>query len=288
MSNADTPKITPKAIEDEIVAEFYFTGHQAARVSLLDEAVEKMQDDDHVIGKVMGIPSSLALSTYCMLTLRNGFTITGHSACAYPETFDEELGRKFAREDAIRQIWPLLGYELRTRLAAQKREKGDLGEALTRMTAHRLGNPKAFRPADAEVILRHFEGSDAEEEGGETHAHVPPTDEQVAEICHELNRAYCQMMGDHSLRPWAETPPEIQATTISGVAFARANPFITPADSHANWLKDKGNAGWKYGPVKDMEKLEHPCFVPYDELPQSQQIKDYLFLSAVRAADNLA
>ena len=38
------------------------------------------------------------------------------------------------------------------------------------------------------------------------------------------------------------------------------------------------------GPVKDPEKKEHPCFLPYDELPLSQRIKDYLFTAVVEAA----
>lgn len=63
------------------------------------------------------LPQSLGLLTFCVLVLRNGFTVVGHSACASPENFNAEIGRRVAREKAVDQIWPLLGYELRSSLA---------------------------------------------------------------------------------------------------------------------------------------------------------------------------
>lgn len=62
---------------------------------------------------------SLRLLTFCVLVLRNGFTVTGESACASPENFDAELGRMIARQNAAQKIWPLMGYELRSKLANQ-------------------------------------------------------------------------------------------------------------------------------------------------------------------------
>ena len=61
---------------------------------------------------------SLDLLTFCVLVLRNGFTVTGESACASPENFDSEIGRKVARQNAVQKIWPLMGYELKSRLPA--------------------------------------------------------------------------------------------------------------------------------------------------------------------------
>lgn len=80
------PRITPEAIEANIVSADYhiFPGSQM---------------------------------TVCCMTLRNGFTVTGESACASPENFDAEIGRKIARQNAIAKIWPLMGYELKTRLS---------------------------------------------------------------------------------------------------------------------------------------------------------------------------
>ncbi|WP_372827068.1 Gp49 family protein, partial [Polaromonas sp.] len=62
----------------------------------------------------------LGLLTFCVLVLRNGFTVTGESACASPENFDPEIGRKIARANAVQKIWPLMGYELRSKLAEQR------------------------------------------------------------------------------------------------------------------------------------------------------------------------
>lgn len=56
--------------------------------------------------------------TVCCLTLRNGFTVTGESACASPENFDAEIGQKIAKSNARDKIWPLLGFRLRDELAA--------------------------------------------------------------------------------------------------------------------------------------------------------------------------
>jgi hypothetical protein len=57
----------------------------------------------------------------------------------------------------------------------------------------------------------------------------------------------------------------------------------TPKQSHESWLKEKKETGWKYGPIKDPEKKEHPCMVAYDKLPSEQKAKDYLYLTTVRA-----
>lgn len=54
--------------------------------------------------------NALSTLTICIMVLRNGFTVIGKAAPADPENYDRALGRKFAREDAIRQIWPLMGY----------------------------------------------------------------------------------------------------------------------------------------------------------------------------------
>ena len=91
--------------------------------------------------------------------------------------------------------------------------------------------------------------------------------EKVARVCHEVNRAYCASLGDHSQPAWEDAPEWQRESAINGVCFARANPDAGPAASHENWLAEKRSAGWKYGPVKDVEAKEHPCFVPYDELP---------------------
>ena len=59
---------------------------------------------------------SLSLLSFCVLVLSNGFTVTGESACASPENFDAEIGRKIARQNAEAKVWPLMGYALKQRL----------------------------------------------------------------------------------------------------------------------------------------------------------------------------
>jgi hypothetical protein len=73
---------------------------------------------EHAIGKPE-VPQSLGLLTFCVLVLRNGFTVTGESACASPENFDAELGRKIAYGNAVQKLWPLMGYALKQKLHEQ-------------------------------------------------------------------------------------------------------------------------------------------------------------------------
>ena len=107
--------------------------------------------------------------------------------------------------------------------------------------------------------------------------------EQIAKTCHEVNRAYCYAKGDSSQPPWDSAPDWQKESAVSGVRFHQENPNSQPEDSHNNWLKDKKADGWKYGEVKDPEKKEHPCMVPYGELPEEQRIKDHLFIAVVRS-----
>jgi hypothetical protein len=104
---------------------------------------------------------------------------------------------------------------------------------------------------------------------------------QVAEICHETNRAYCKALGDHSQAAWPDAPEWQRVSAINGVIFHRNNPEATPSASHESWLEEKRAAGWTYGPVKDAEKKQHPCFIPFTGLPLEQQAKDRLFKGIV-------
>lgn len=101
-------RITPADIEANITSEHYGTAHDMVRRAALQSG--------HAI---FGSAPSLSLLTFCVLVLSNGFTVTGESACASPENFDAEIGRKIARANAVQKIWPLMGYELRSELANQ-------------------------------------------------------------------------------------------------------------------------------------------------------------------------
>lgn len=108
------------------------------------------------------------------------------------------------------------------------------------------------------------------------------TTDQMAELAHETNRAYCRILGDTSQVPWAEAPEWQRASAIQGIEKALAG--ATPAELHESWLADKRAHGWSYGPIKDADAKTHPCFVPYDQLPPEQRLKDALFSAVVRAA----
>ena len=108
------PRVTPADIEANIASEHYFTAEDGVL------GAYRNGGDAHPVG---GSPSqqttqALGLLTFCVLVLRNGFTVTGESACASPENFNAEIGRKIARENAVAKMWPLMGYELRSKLAA--------------------------------------------------------------------------------------------------------------------------------------------------------------------------
>lgn len=104
------PRVTPADIEANIASEHYFTASDGVDGATMRRERRRPGDT---------IPVSLDLLTFCVLVLKNGFTVTGESACASPENFDAVIGRKIARQKAIQQVWPLLGYALKDRLASK-------------------------------------------------------------------------------------------------------------------------------------------------------------------------
>lgn len=113
------------------------------------------------------------------------------------------------------------------------------------------------------------------------------TIEAVAKFCHEINAAYCRALGDSSQLPWEEAPEWQKQSAFKGVQFCLENPEAPESASHDSWLAEKKTDGWKYGKVKDVEKKEHPCYVPYEELPTEQKAKDYLFKQVVESHRSL-
>jgi len=109
------------------------------------------------------------------------------------------------------------------------------------------------------------------------------TKEQIAQVAHEINKTYCESIGDYSQPIWDAAPEWQKTSAINGVTFHIDNPSASPSNSHDSWLKQKTEEGWKYGPVKNAETKEHPCFVPYEELPVTQKSKDYLFKQVIHS-----
>lgn len=107
--------------------------------------------------------------------------------------------------------------------------------------------------------------------------------EQIAAVCHEANREYCRKLGDTSHKDWVNAPEWQRQSAMDGVWFHLENPKASAAASHENWLKDKKKDGWKYGKAKNEDTREHPCVVPFAELPPEQQAKDWLFKGIVDA-----
>lgn len=106
---------------------------------------------------------------------------------------------------------------------------------------------------------------------------------EIAKVCHEVNRAYCQALGDNSQPSWSEAPTWQIESACKGVKFHLDNSNALPSHSHDCWLEERRATGWTYGPVKDPDKKQHPCFVPYSELSKEQQAKDYIFKAVVTA-----
>jgi hypothetical protein len=97
------PRVTPGDIEANIASEYFFTAADGVSVEANNSPTFCYE-------------SHLNLLTFCVLVLKNGFTVTGESACASPENFDAELGRKIARQNAVSKVWPLMGYALKQKL----------------------------------------------------------------------------------------------------------------------------------------------------------------------------
>ena len=115
------PRVTPANLEANIVGEYYFTAAQGVQAAFGE------QDE---LTRLTGAHGELELLTFCVLVLKNGFTVTGESACASPENFDAKLGRKIARDNAINKVWPLMGYELKSALYHEE-EKRKLVDGLS-------------------------------------------------------------------------------------------------------------------------------------------------------------
>ncbi len=111
--------------------------------------------------------------------------------------------------------------------------------------------------------------------------------EDIARVCHEVNRAYCQSQGDMSQAPWDDSPGWQQVSAMNGVMLHLNHPESGPQASHISWMKEKDEQGWVYGPVKDPEKKQHPCMVPFAELPVAQQAKDFIFREVVHQLGKL-
>ena len=104
----------------------------------------------------------------------------------------------------------------------------------------------------------------------------------IARVCHEVNRAYCQALGDNSQMEWKDAPDWQKDSAMAGVNL-HCDKNVGPEASHESWMAQKVLDGWVYGTAKDAEAKTHHCIVPFDELPKEQKAKDYIFRAVVHA-----
>ena len=171
------PRITPQDIEANIVSEHYFTARDGRRGAVADGTYVGREHPQFGEADL----AARALLTFCGLVLRHGVTVTGESACASPENFDAEVGRKIARQNAMQKIWPLMGYELRSQLAAEARgdvnhdigwavRQAKLGKRVARRGWNAAGQWVTFSPGTENVPADRFwapaNQAYAEENGG--------------------------------------------------------------------------------------------------------------------------
>ena len=102
------PRVTPSEAEANIVSEWYLNAGDAMPFNNGDQPPVPRD-------------SPLRLVTMCFLVLKNGFTVHGTGACASAANYNEAIGRRIARENAVREIWPLMGYALRSKLATESK-----------------------------------------------------------------------------------------------------------------------------------------------------------------------
>lgn len=106
--------------------------------------------------------------------------------------------------------------------------------------------------------------------------------ELIARTAYEVNRAYCEALGDHAQLPWEHAPDWQRASALYGVRFHLLHPEAGPEASHNVWLAEKMAAGWVWGLVQDADTKEHPYVCPYDQLSVEQRAQECLFTAVVR------
>ena len=109
------------------------------------------------------------------------------------------------------------------------------------------------------------------------------TNKQIAQVCHEANRAYCLTLGDASQLSWESCPAWQMESAVNGVEFRITHPHAPVSTQHEQWMQEMLAAGWRHGETKDEEQKTHPCLVPFEQLPVEQQRKDKLFAAIVDA-----
>lgn len=107
--------------------------------------------------------------------------------------------------------------------------------------------------------------------------------EMTARVCHEANRGFCLTQGDATQPAWDDAEDWQRDSSRIGARGVLSGEIVGPEESHESWLREKVATGWVYGAEKNPKAKEHPCMVPYAELPPFQRMKDHIFHGIVRA-----
>lgn len=107
--------------------------------------------------------------------------------------------------------------------------------------------------------------------------------EEIARVAHEINRAFCESNGDYSQPLWQDASEWQKSSAYAVVQFHLSNPDASASATHDEWMRHKIEMGWKYGVSKNPETKEHPCIVPYEQLPETEKTKDHLFRQTVHS-----
>ena len=119
--------------------------------------------------------------------------------------------------------------------------------------------------------------------GAAAEAFASPLELSIARVAHEVNKAYCESIGDMTQTYWEDAPQWQRDSAVKGVQLHLRNPDLGVSASHDAWMREKLDTGWTYGPLKDPVKKEHPCIVPYADLPAEQKAKAFIFRGVVHA-----
>jgi len=212
--------------------------------------------------------------TICVLEMENGFQVEGTSVCLDPANYNQKIGEVIARSKAVEKIWPLLGYELRTRLT-------NYTPIPTSISTH-AETQGDFWPEDkAEPQASAASPARAEKSTGDTDDIIGNAIIAIAKTCHEATRAYCETNGDFSHKSWDDVPDWQQDIVIRYVLFILDNPTDTARDLHQKWVEDLEAQGWAWGKTIDPANKLHPDLLDHDLLPIEQRTKDNVLRAIV-------
>lgn len=223
------------------------------KTSITKADIDELLAHSHIESHKLGDKTCVVL-----VRLPNGFEITESSSCVDPVNYDHALGTKIALGRATDRIWQLEGYVCQNWLA------------LTRMVKRAKQHSDSIRESTAELIPR---------DPGTFNAHAI---ERAARAAYQATQVYCHSIGDDSQPDWEDAPTWQKESARAGVRNIIDNPNTQPHESHESWLKQKVGDGWKFGPVKSPLRKEHPCMVPYHQLPEAQRKKDEIFIATVK------